>query len=424
MAKGDIVIPISTETKAFRQGVESGIIEPLDDAQKALEDLGRAHGLTDVGDDADRAASQLDDITDAAKDVDRAVDKLGRNDGPEDLERAMKDAQDATENLGDETKRTADAIEKDFRDSYKRVGESGKEGLGRVGEAAGELKSEGFQNLSETVSSFRGDLSDLGQLGQDTLGGLAGSLADMGPAGAAGAIGLGAVAAGVGTITDAFDKATEAADDARAAAFQFAYDVGGALQAAGYSERMAAWTGDTEKFKQAQDIATISGWDVVDVVDAIASGGSKLDDLWRSFEDGAATTTIASKRALALESALGGVKDGYASGTQAAEIGAIALGRYAAATGKATGETDDLGNAIYKLPDNTEVVVNAQTKRAYENVDQFETKVNGVDGRNATVKVHVDDSAVRHWHPPMQIGATTLQVNPVLSKFNFGRYIP
>lgn len=242
-------------------------------------------------------------------------------------------------------------------------------------------------------------MESVGDLVQGTLGGLTQGL---GPAlGGATA----AAAAGIGVITEAFTTAGEAADDARDSAFQFAYDVQGALDKAGYTERVSQWTSDTEKLKQAQDIAKVSGQSVADVIDALASGGDKLDGLWEAFEDGANTTDVATGRALELEGALKGTREGYLSGADAAQLAAKMTYDYALSTGEATGKTDDLGNAIYKLPDGKEVVVDANTKTANENLDAIEQR----QIADKTVKFHVDDSEVQAWRAPMKIGEVVMR---------------
>ncbi len=352
-------VGINSETKAFKQGIDSGIIAPLEDAQDELL-------------------------------------KLGKSRGPEELERAMKDAQDETKKLAKETEKTADAIEKDYKRAYREQKDAAKDGMSKSAEASKEFKDEALSNLSEVTSSFDGSMESVGDLVQGTFGGLASSL---GPAlGGAAA----AAAAGVGVITEAFSTAEEAANDARDAAFSFAYDVQGALASAGYSERMAAWTGDTEKLKQAQDIAKVASMEVTDVIDALASGGDKLDGVWDAFQEGANTTDVATGRALELEGALKGTREGYLNGGEAAKLAAKLNYDYAITVGEATGKTDDLGNAIVKLPDGKEVVINADTKTAYEDLDAMEQRK--ITPKTVGVKFLVDDSAVQAWRSPQKVG--------------------
>lgn len=178
MARKPIEIPIASETKAFAQGMETGVIRPIEDAEKALTEL-------------------------------------GRNRGPDQLERALEDAQDETKDLRRETQRTADGIEDDYRRAYRRAKSEADTGLGGMKGAAQEVTQEVGQNLGEAVSSVRGNLSDLGQVGQDTLGGLAATLASTGPAGIAGAAALAAGAVGLGLVTAELTNQQEAAERLR-----------------------------------------------------------------------------------------------------------------------------------------------------------------------------------------------------------------
>lgn len=295
-----------------------------------------------------QTADALDDVADALDDV-------------------VRDGDDAERKMDRNFREIADAA-KDVDRRLDDVGTGAKRGFGKAADAGAEFKDETLANVSEVASSFDGSFESIGDVVQGTLGGVTQAL---GPAlGGAAA----AAAAGVGVITDAFTKAGEAAEAARQSAFKMAYDVQGALDAAGYSDRISEWTTDTEKLKQATDIATVAGWEQSEVIDALASGGSKLDDLWDAFETGASTTTVATGRALELEAALKATQDGYLDGGEAAKLAAKLNYDYATSAGKATEETDDLGNKIYELPDGKTFVVNAKTQTAYEDLDALERK--------------------------------------------------
>ncbi|MGB3375325.1 MAG: hypothetical protein WBA87_09315, partial [Microbacterium sp.] len=259
-----------------------------------------------------------------------------------------------------------------------------KRGMRRAEDGVEEFKSEAASTAKEAAASFDGSAESIADAFQETA---ANAFAGFGPAGAAAGI---AVAAGAGVIVEHFTKIKEAADEARESAFQMAFDVGGALDAAGYQERIKAWTEDTEKLKQVRELAATVGWDEVEVIDALASGGDKLDKLTDAY-DANESTLLRTKGAMdGLPAILAATKEGYLNGTQAAELNARALGRYAQQAGVATGETDELGNAIYALPDKTEVVVDAKTGRAYENVDQLEGKIAGVKGKTVDVNVRAN----------------------------------
>lgn len=347
---GGYTVGIASETKAFKQGIESGIIEPLEDAQKELLDL-------------------------------------GKNRGPEQLEKSMKEAEKATEKLGDETKATARGIEQEFKDAYRKVKQSSSDGLGKAEDGMGDLKEEAQQSAKETAASWDGSLEGIGDLAQEVA---ANAFSGFGPAGVAGGI---AAAAGIAVIIDTINKITEAADEARESAFTMAYDVGGALDAAGYSARLQEWTSDTEKLKKVRDLATASGWDEVAVTDALASGGDKLDNLTDSFNKHGIEAGLTGQRLYELDAALKATEEGYLSGAEAADINALALANYAQQVGTATGKTDDLGNAIYLLPDQTEVVVNAATGKAYENVEHFDQRVGALpDSHNTDITVSTQNA--------------------------------
>lgn len=341
-------VGIASETKAFKQGIESGLIEPLEDAQKELLELGKSRG-------------------------------------PEQLERALKDAEKATERLKDETKDTARAIEQEFRDSYRSVKSSSDDGIGRAKEGVQDFKQEAQQSARETAASFDGSFESIAELGQEIA---ANAFTGFGPAGAAAGI---AVAGAGGVMIDTFNKVEEAAEEARDSAFSLAYDVAGAMATAGFTQRVAEWTSSTEKYKQVTDLAAASGMDQVDVIDALSSGGDKLEKLTEAFARNAeASGKLSPGRIWELEAAVRATSEGYISGSDAAAVAERANYEYARSVGVATGETDALGNAIYRLPDDTEVSVNAKTQRATEDIQRVEDKVNEVDGQEAVVNARVN----------------------------------
>ena len=161
-----IEIGIASETKAFKLGIDNGVIEPLDDAADKLTELGKNRGL----------------------------DKL---------EDSLEDAQKETEALKKETKVTADAIEKEYKKSYRSVDTNSKKGFATAREASDGFKDEAKQNFAETAASFDGSMESIADLGQSTFAGLATSIA--GPVGLA-AAGLGALG---GLLLSQWTTATE-----------------------------------------------------------------------------------------------------------------------------------------------------------------------------------------------------------------------
>lgn len=355
---GAIEIPIAVDTSGIAKSINNGLVDPIEGAEDALKALGEV---------------------DAGRDIERDLDK----------------AQDATEKLDKELDGTRKSLD-NLGYAAKDAGSEAKKGFGKAADAGAEFKDETLANVSEVASSFDGSFESIGDVVQGTLGGVTQALGPV--LGGAAAV----AAAGVGVITDAFKKAGEAADDARDSAFQFAYDVGGALDKAGYTQRVAEWTGDTEKLKQAQDIAKASGEEVFDVIDALASGGDKLDGVWDAFQEGVMTTDITLGRMQELEGALRGTREGYLNGADAAQLAARLNYEYATSVGEATGETDELGNAIYKLPDGKDIVVNAKTQTAYEDLDALEHRQ--ISDKTAWVRLLVDDREVQYYEPPAKIG--------------------
>lgn len=177
MARAPIEVGIASETKAFKQGMESGVIKPTEDATQALDDLGKSRG-------------------------------------PEHLERELEEAQKATKNLDKEVERTADDIEQEFRKAYRSV-ERNAESASRVSsEAMQETKREALSNAAETFSSFDGSVESFADGVQGTLGALTAGLAGLSPAAAAAA---GGAAIGIGLVATALGAQNEAAAEAKEA---------------------------------------------------------------------------------------------------------------------------------------------------------------------------------------------------------------
>lgn len=175
MGSKGYTISVATDSRLFEQGVRMGIIKPVEEADDALTDL-------------------------------------GKNRGPDQLTDELKDAQRATDKLGDEARQNARQMQADYRRTgqvARDAAEEGGSGWSRAtrkasresGESLREFGSEAKQNIGETFSSFRGDASDFAQIAQDTLGGLASGLEGIPAiaAVAAGAAGLGLV---LGAIED------------------------------------------------------------------------------------------------------------------------------------------------------------------------------------------------------------------------------
>ncbi|MPT14039.1 MAG: hypothetical protein E2601_03895 [Microbacterium sp.] len=304
-------------------------------------------------------------------------------------ERAVEGVGDELKDVGRDGERSLDGIEDALKDmkrqsdrTFDDIGDAGARGFAKAEEGVKGLKDEAMQSARETAASFDGSFESIAELGQEVA---ANAFADFGPAGAAAGL---AVAAAAGVMVNHFNEVQEAADEARDSAFKLAYDVAGSLAAAGYTERLSEWTSETEKYKQVLDLVTVSGWDQVDVIDALASGGDKLDRLTAAFASNGMTTAVTSGRVRELEAVLKATEEGYMSGTDAARLNERALYEYAKTVGTATGEVDALGNAIFVLPDQKELSVNAHTQTATENIQRVGDAARNVPDAEINARVN------------------------------------
>lgn len=254
-------VAIASETGAFEKGIKSGVVQPLEQAEDAL-------------------------------------DKLGRNKSPDKLQDAIEGAQKETAELRSEIKKTADAIDSEFRGGYARMktssadaSDAARKNLHEVSDNAREVGDELRQNLGETFSSFRGDLEDLPQIAQDTLGGLAGSGA-LG--GIPGLIATAAGAAGLGLLIGAFEKGGQKSEELKAKAAELAAAY---IEASGRAapavediadalKELATASDDSEaNLAKLRDVADRSGNSFEDLAQAYAGNTEALDDLVKSGKE-------------------------------------------------------------------------------------------------------------------------------------------
>ncbi|WP_292763751.1 hypothetical protein [Microbacterium sp. UBA3486] len=396
-------IGIGADTRAFEDKIKAGVIKPTEDAEDAMKRLddavggagdasGKAGGQVDsfadkLAEAARKAGKSDDDIRDALKqmgvtadDARRAVDKLGnefRDSGREGessvdkLEDALKDAQRETKELGDKA---------------DKAGDDARRGMQRAEDGVKDFKEEAQQSARETAASFDGSFESIADLAQEIA---ANAFVGFGPAGAAAGI---AVAAGLGVAVDQFNKIDEASKDALQSAYDFAYGIGSAFDAADKVSAVANWTSDQEKFKQVLDLTAASGWDQVEVIDALVEGGDKLDRLTQAYADGANAAGLTVGQMQVLDGILPSIKTGLEQGATAAQAQAEYLYKLSQEAGQATGEVDALGNIIVKLPGDVEVSINAETKTATTDIQRVEDQATSIKG--GTVALRADTSEV------------------------------
>jgi hypothetical protein len=159
-AVADISIGIAADTRAAATGIKSGVLEPLEDVDKALDRVGRS-------------GEELES----------------------DLVGAFQGSQRATKDLARENKELADVIQAEARKSSRAIKNIDDEGLTGFRDGVRGAKEEAVQNFSEVASSFDGTVQGISDGVQGTLGGLATAIS--GPIGLA-LGGLGIVAGTVG----------------------------------------------------------------------------------------------------------------------------------------------------------------------------------------------------------------------------------
>jgi chromosome segregation ATPase len=395
MSKG-ISIAIAADTKSAMSAIQRGLIDPLEDVSEQLEEL-------------------EDDSTSATKK----------------LERGMKDAQRRTEDAKDEIK--------DLRDELNKTGRAGKtagadidDGMRKAEDGVEDLKGESQQTAAEVAASFDGSAESIAGGFQELA---ANAFAGFGPAGAVAGL---AAAAGIGLAMAGFTQTQEemAASEERIGEWaQTFIDAGGrAATAAQVAGGMIAIATDPEQYKQAAQNAKDWGVDETTALRAMAGDANSLEVVRRTLNDrteesnrllAQQETQVDKNAGVAYDLADAVDRGGAAFSKLTGEMQAGADRAQTVSDGlkgivndaeSATLEVDGLGNQLYTLPDDTQVMVSAKTGQATTDVSNFQGDLDGVpETVTTTMKVIVDDSDVKKWHAPLLQG--TLQVNSVVDKF-------
>lgn len=242
MADG-INVNIGADTRSFDQAVKAGMIDPLEDAQKTLEELG--------------TGAAGDHLTDTLRDQQRQTTVL--KDDIKDLNRTIADG---------------------ARSSQRAQSASSHQATRDVSEGFDEMKDSARSNAIETAASFDGSFQSIAGGAQ----GLASEfLAAFGPAGMLAGIGIASL---IGTITTSMDNAQAAteAEKAEIGGLTDALIEAGATGHASLGQvtdtlRAMATQSDSSQLslgdvkKQADDL----GLSFREYAQAIATGGKPLD---------------------------------------------------------------------------------------------------------------------------------------------------
>lgn len=273
MAKG-INIDFIANTSRFIGGTRD-IEGALDDVMDSLDDVGREADRSN-----DKAAKSFDKIEDAAKDAGKAVDKQFAD--------KVDDAADEAKTLEKKFRDSFDGVKRESKTTGDSIKDDAERGMRGASEATETFRDEAKSNLSETVSSFRGDTEDLAQIAQDVLGGV---VADLGPAGMiAGTAAAAGIGIAVAKLQDMAEKINAAKEEAGALALEFK-DAGGRIEELDligkFDEWLVAIEDSRQWFELWQDDA-ITNLDNVRV--ALDDTGISLGDLYNAFAEGDTST--------------------------------------------------------------------------------------------------------------------------------------
>lgn len=378
-------------------------------------------GVSDVGQAVEDVSDRLHDMT---RDSDDTADRL---------ERDFKEVQRATD-------KTADELKRKFRDAYRDVGRSSDDAADdavraqrRMSEQSEEVRDEIRQNLGEGIANAaRGDFESLADVVGDTLGGAVAGIGGLGAAGiaAAGAVGLGAVVGVINTINEEAEKSQQAAYDLANAYI----DAGTtALDAVTLAARVQNVLTDPEARKEAEALKDVLGVDLPDAARILAGDTNalaaqyellrgkqqELNDQRDANKDATAQEVLDwqdAQRALdAAAGALDKVADRNTVAAETARAQSDALKGLINDAGQVTEEVDELGNALYTLPDGKQILINADTGMATTNVDTFKGDLDGIPvTKDVSITAHtvIDDSALRNYRVPFKIALPTYFQTP------------
>lgn len=250
MARG-IRIPFLSEVRDFLRGTS--------DVETALEDVSDA----------------LDDVADNGRDAGRDVARY-LSDGADEA----GDSADAAER---KFKTAFDTLKRESREAGRDVDDGVRKGLDGAGEATETFRDETRQNLSESVSSFRGDIEDIPQLVQDVLGGVSADLGVIGGLAAAGVAAL--IGTAIAQLQSMSDRINEAKEEAAALAAEIV-ETGRGIDGVDLGTKLREWAleiGDAREWWELWQSDAVTNMERV--VDAAQRTGTEVGDVWAAMAD-------------------------------------------------------------------------------------------------------------------------------------------
>lgn len=347
-------------------------------------------------------AAGADDVDERFADVIRSLVDMERQAG-----RTEDEVKKSLQGIGLSSEDAEDAIKAIDRE-LERVGDNtgGRQASDDLTEIAegSSVAGEGLRGLGDIARDvLAGDFSSAAQGAIGSLGEIA---AAAGIGGAAGSAIFGAVSELVGALIEKFgeygNKVAEVRDETSAALV----DMGGAFDAAALQGRIRDIVNDTDKWAQANLISQQTGLDLSVVLSGLAGDAEDaattsqaFADVWDKIPGSVDTETLYDAKASleGVTSALDSAPAKIDAVSGAMERQASKLYEAATAAGVATGEVDDLGNQIVKMPDGKEVVIDAKTQKAYEDIDAVEKKQ--IAQKDFLLKARIDTSEYDNWHP-------------------------
>lgn len=239
-----------------------------------MADRGRDFKVSFLSDtsqlDTSDAASQLDDLADAAQDAGRKLDDLDGREAGRQLDALSRDAKAAesdVERFGDQTKATAkevdDAFDRIRKSSKQGIGDGVKEGTDKAEAGLGEFRDEANSTAKEAAASFDGSAESIADAFQEVA---ANAFAGFGPAGAAAGL---LAAAGLGSALSKLQEIADQVNQSKQDVVDLAnelIDAGGALDGEQVSDRIRQWADeiiDTRSWFELWQRDAVTNFDVV-----------------------------------------------------------------------------------------------------------------------------------------------------------------
>jgi uncharacterized protein YukE len=373
------------------------------------------------------------------------LNSRGVLDGSEDAERALKDLEGAVEKLNDTAARDLDIFSREFDDVYdaarkvedemrdvqratERAGDAGRDagddmrdGMRRAEEGAQEFKDEANSTAREAAASFDGSAESIADAFQEVA---ANAFAGFGPAGAIAGL---AAAAGIGMAVAGFEDVQKAQEESeqRAADWADAFIRAGGriIDSAELVAGVQEIATDPERYKEAETNAENWGITVGTAMRAMAGDATALEVAERALgEKQAELNAFMAEGGFQADEARGDmgrlrqeVLDGEkaweqltgemdAGAERARNVSDALLGIIDSASG-ATIQVDELGNKVYTLPDGKQIMIDARTGQATDNLDGFKGDLDDIPAEKAVVvkgTVQLDTSAYDQWTPTVK----------------------